>query len=73
MTPTRVPVAACTDTAKVPGQVRFLRLFAPSRGVALTPFHDMTFICPEHSEVDVDRHRAAYEADPTRPAEADIG
>jgi glutamate-1-semialdehyde 2,1-aminomutase len=31
-----------------------------NRGVLLTPFHNMTLMCPATTEADVDRHDAAF-------------
>jgi glutamate-1-semialdehyde 2,1-aminomutase len=32
-----------------------LRLYLLNRGVAITPFHNMTLVCPDTSEADVNR------------------
>jgi glutamate-1-semialdehyde 2,1-aminomutase len=38
----------------------FLHVFLMNRGVLLTPFHNMTLMCPATTESDVDRHNAAF-------------
>jgi hypothetical protein len=73
MTPAKIPGVARISAATVPAPERSLHLFALSRAVPLTPFHNMASICPEQSEADVNRHPAVYEAALTRPAEANIG
>jgi glutamate-1-semialdehyde 2,1-aminomutase len=38
----------------------FLHVFLMNRGVLLTPFHNMTLMCPATTETDVDRHNATF-------------
>jgi len=38
----------------------FLHVFLMNRGVLLTPFHNMTLMCPATGESDVDRHDQAF-------------
>jgi glutamate-1-semialdehyde 2,1-aminomutase len=38
----------------------FLHVFLMNRGVLLTPFHNMTLMCPATTEADVDRHDEAF-------------
>jgi glutamate-1-semialdehyde 2,1-aminomutase len=37
-----------------------LHLFLLNRGVLMTPFHNMTLVCPDTSEADVDRHTEVF-------------
>ena len=39
---------------------RFLHLYALSRGVLLTPFHNMALMCPETSVADIDQHTRIF-------------
>ncbi len=39
---------------------RFLHLFALNRGVLMTPFHNMSLMCPDTTEADVDRHTEVF-------------
>jgi glutamate-1-semialdehyde 2,1-aminomutase len=41
--------------AMQPATDQALHLYLLNRGIALTPFHNMTLICPQTSEADVDR------------------
>ncbi len=38
----------------------FMHVFLMNRGVLLTPFHNMTLMCPATTESDVDRHDEAF-------------
>jgi len=38
----------------------FLHVFLMNRGVLLTPFHNMTLMCPATTEADVDRHDETF-------------
>ena len=40
----------------------YLRLYAANRCILLTPFHNMTLMCPATIERDVDRHVEVFEA-----------
>jgi glutamate-1-semialdehyde 2,1-aminomutase len=40
----------------------YLHLYTINRGILLTPFHNMTLMCPATSERDVDRHIEVFEA-----------
>ena len=40
----------------------YLHLYMSNRGVLLTPFHNMTLMCPETSAADVDRHTELFAA-----------
>ncbi|HEX9517979.1 MAG TPA: transaminase [Streptosporangiaceae bacterium] len=71
--PAAFATGADAIAAKEPALERFLHLFALNRGVLLTPFHNMALMCPEHSEADVDRHSAVFDAALTRLSETNIG
>ncbi|MND04074.1 aminotransferase [compost metagenome] len=43
-----------------PALDRVLHLYLLNRGVAITPFHNMTLVCPDTSEADVDRLVAVF-------------
>ena len=38
-----------------------LHLYLLNRGILITPFHNMSLMCPATSEDDVDRHVAAFD------------
>jgi glutamate-1-semialdehyde 2,1-aminomutase len=46
--------------AMVPALDQALHLYLLNRGVAITPFHNMTLVCPDTSEADVDRLVALF-------------
>jgi glutamate-1-semialdehyde 2,1-aminomutase len=46
--------------AMQPALDQALHLYLLNRGIAITPFHNMTLVCPQTSEADVDRLAAVF-------------
>jgi glutamate-1-semialdehyde 2,1-aminomutase len=40
----------------------YLHVYLANRGVLITPFHNMTLMCPEATDADVDRHTDVFRA-----------